>query len=70
MNEKSDFSDARYYVYILYSHQDLGFYIGFTNNLKHRITEHSKGEVAATKKDYLSSLSITNILSTVRMLKR
>lgn len=47
MEETSDVS--RYYVYILYSYKDIGFYIGFTNNLKRRLTEHAKGEVAATK---------------------
>lgn len=49
MEETSDVS--RYYVYILYSYQDVGFYIGFTNNLKRRLTEHAKGEVTATKKE-------------------
>lgn len=48
MKETSDVS--RYYVYILYSLQDLGFYIGFTNNLKRRLIEHSRGQVIATKK--------------------
>ncbi|MBI2443306.1 MAG: GIY-YIG nuclease family protein [Candidatus Levybacteria bacterium] len=26
-----------------------GFYIGFTSNLKQRLTKHAKGEVTATK---------------------
>lgn len=49
MNETSDVSPIRYYVYILYSLTDKGFYIGFTTNLKLRLTKHSSGEVTATK---------------------
>lgn len=47
MKETSDVS--RYYVYILYSLKDNKFYIGFTNNLKRRLTEHALGQVEATK---------------------
>ncbi|MBU3979634.1 GIY-YIG nuclease family protein [Patescibacteria group bacterium] len=47
MSETSDVS--RYYVYILYSYKDFKFYIGFTNNLKNRLTLHAKGQVIATK---------------------
>ena len=47
MNETSDVS--RYYVYILYSMKDGKLYIGFTNNLKKRLTEHASGKVEATK---------------------
>jgi len=47
MNETSDVS--RDYVYILYSLKDDGLYIGFTNNLKKRLTEHARGKVVATK---------------------
>ena len=47
MNETSDVS--RFYVYILYSLKDLGFYIGFTNNIKRRLTDHAKGIVTSTK---------------------
>lgn len=50
-NETSDVSSskARYYVYILFSSKDSGFYIGFTTNLKQRLSTHAKGEVTATK---------------------
>lgn len=48
MNETSDVS-IRYYVYILYSLKDGKLYIGFTNNLKKRLTEHANGKVEATK---------------------
>ena len=40
---------SRYYVYILYSYKDCKFYIGFTNNLKRRLTEHATGNVEATR---------------------
>lgn len=49
MSETSDVSNNKYYVYILYSLQDSGFYIGFTANLKLRLAKHAKGEVIATK---------------------
>lgn len=40
----------RFYVYILLSKKDEKFYIGFTNNLKRRLSQHAKGEVISTKK--------------------
>ena len=46
--ETSDVS-LRYYVYVLYSVKDGGFYIGFTTNLRKRLTQHSKGSVTSTK---------------------
>jgi len=48
MEETSDVS-IRFYVYILYSLKDDKLYIGFTNNLKKRLTEHANGKVEATK---------------------
>lgn len=48
MKETSDVS-KRYYVYILYSLLDGGFYIGFTTNLKQRLINHAKGKVHSTK---------------------
>ncbi|MFZ2484813.1 MAG: GIY-YIG nuclease family protein [Minisyncoccia bacterium] len=39
-----------FYVYILLSRKDNKFYIGCTNNLKRRLTQHAKGEVISTKK--------------------
>ena len=38
-----------YYVYILKSLKDDGYYIGQTNNLGKRIIVHNKGRVASTK---------------------
>lgn len=37
----------RFYVYILLC-ADGRLYIGFTNNLKHRLTQHARGEVLST----------------------
>lgn len=39
----------RYYVYILLSQKDHKLYIGFTNDLKRRLTQHANGESLATK---------------------
>lgn len=49
MTETSDVSKSKYYVYLLYSAKDKGFYIGFTKNLKNRLVKHAVGEVTATK---------------------
>lgn len=38
----------RYYVYVLQSKYDKGLYIGYTTNLKERLTRHSQGRVPAT----------------------
>lgn len=38
-----------HYVYVLKSLKDKDFYVGRTENLKQRITEHFKGEVLSTK---------------------
>lgn len=38
-----------YYTYVLLSLRDNEFYIGSTNNLKRRLTQHSHGLVEATK---------------------
>ena len=37
-----------FYVYVLYSIADNGFYIGFTADLKRRLSEHKKGASFAT----------------------
>ena len=47
MNETSDVSD-KYYVYILFSLKDKGLYIGFTTNLRSRLSYHARGEVKST----------------------
>ncbi len=38
-----------YYVYLLKSIKDKGFYIGYSSDLKKRIEEHLKGFVNSTK---------------------
>lgn len=38
-----------FYTYLLYSLKDKKHYIGYTNNLKRRYSEHSSGQVFATK---------------------
>jgi putative endonuclease len=37
-----------YHVYVLYSHKDNKFYIGYTENLKKRYGKHQQGKVPAT----------------------
>ncbi|OGK29833.1 hypothetical protein A3F29_00095 [Candidatus Roizmanbacteria bacterium RIFCSPHIGHO2_12_FULL_33_9] len=52
MIETSDVSFSKkykYYVYLLYSYKDGGFYIGFTEDLKVRLISHAKGKNSATK---------------------
>lgn len=39
-----------YYTYVLKSRRDTQLYIGFTSDLRKRLTEHKKGFVEATKK--------------------
>lgn len=39
----------RYYIYILFSLKDRGWYIGYTTDLKKRLALHSSGKVTATK---------------------
>jgi len=38
-----------YYVYILFSLKDKKLYVGFTNNLKVRLSQHANGAVDSTK---------------------
>ena len=38
-----------YYIYILLSIKDKKFYIGFTSDLKNRLSEHARGKVRSTK---------------------
>jgi len=49
MNETSDVSSAKYYIYVLLSLKDHRFYIGFTSDLKKRLTEHARGLVESTR---------------------
>ena len=38
-----------FYVYLLHSAKDNGFYIGFSTDLKRRLAEHTRGAASATK---------------------
>ena len=38
-----------YYVYILQSEKDSAFYTGYSEDLKNRLSDHSKGKVPSTK---------------------
>jgi putative endonuclease len=38
-----------FYVYLLHSTKDNGFYIGYSTNLKRRLSEHKRGASFATK---------------------
>jgi putative endonuclease len=38
-----------FYVYLLHSAKDNGFYIGFSTNLRARVRQHHDGESLATK---------------------
>ncbi len=54
MTETSDVSHTvkermHYYVYVLFCYKDNGFYIGYSTDLKQRLTKHARGEVTATK---------------------
>jgi len=39
----------QYYVYLLFSDFDKGWYIGYSSNLKRRLLEHNAGKVYSTK---------------------
>ena len=38
-----------YYIYILQSLKDKSWYIGYTPDLRNRLTKHNKGQVVSTK---------------------
>jgi putative endonuclease len=38
-----------YYIYVLLSQIDKGFYVGSTSDLRKRVIRHQKGEVQSTK---------------------
>jgi len=41
--------DCKFYVYVLQGEKDKTVYIGYTNDLKRRFEEHSKGLCPSTK---------------------
>jgi putative endonuclease len=40
---------GKYYTYVLYSDKNKSLYIGSTNDLEKRFSQHNKGKVASTK---------------------
>lgn len=48
MEETSDVSVKRYYVYVLFSLKDKKLYIGYTTDLRARLTNHAQGRVRTT----------------------
>ena len=38
-----------YYIYVLKSQKDKNLYVGYTEDLKSRFEQHSKGQVVSTK---------------------
>lgn len=50
MDKTSDvLQKEKYYTYVLFSHKDNKLYIGFTTDLKNRLSEHATGRVRSTK---------------------
>lgn len=49
MLKTSDVLPERYYVYTLFSLKDGKFYVGYTVDLKKRLTLHAKGLVKSTR---------------------
>ena len=45
----SFYPDKVFYVYVLRSESDSGFYTGFSTDLKRRLAEHTRGASFATK---------------------
>lgn len=41
-------NSAKFYVYILLSLKDKKFYVGFTTDIKDRLSRHARGEVRST----------------------
>jgi len=41
--------ERMFYVYLLHSTKDNGFYIGYSTDLKRRLAEHTRGASFATK---------------------
>jgi len=48
MKETLDVSKDKFYVYILFSLKDKGLYIGYSTNLRNRLSQHARGKVNST----------------------
>lgn len=55
-----------YFVYILKSKKDKSLYVGYTNNIEHRLEEHNKGAVNYTKDSLLGKLYIMKLLNLLK----
>jgi len=49
MRAKRTISSGYFYTYVLYSQKDKKHYVGSTKNLRHRLKEHTSGNVKSTK---------------------
>jgi len=49
MNPTPSLNSMMYHVYLLKSKKNDTFYIGYTNNIKVRLTDHNSGKVEYTK---------------------
>jgi putative endonuclease len=45
----SDFATQQFYVYVLISLMDNKFYVGYTEDIKRRMEEHTLGKVISTR---------------------
>lgn len=60
-----------YFTYVLLSEKDGKRYIGWTNNIKERITKHSQGKVVATKnRRFLKLVYLEGCLRKSKAVKR
>lgn len=48
MTGTSDVSKDKFYTYILFSLKDKRLYIGYSTNLRNRLSQHARGEVKST----------------------
>jgi len=44
-----NFEDMSYYVYVLISKKDLGFYVGISKNPEKRLKGHNAGDTKSTR---------------------
>lgn len=52
----SDYTLVMYYVYVLENQNDKSLYIGFTENLKQRISDHQNGKGGSGRKYLMKQL--------------
>lgn len=59
-----------YYVYVLKSKKDEKLYIGLTNDLKRRLSEHNNGLSRSTKKENYLNFVIMKLILVNTMLEK